>query len=355
MAEVEPPEGGPVVDVAAKIFSLTAVDVIQSLFDIEVRLVFDWREPSLARAGGERRKMRADEWDRALFSPQPLLQNGTRDLSIKAGSIDVWPDGRVSQSWDFRGRLMHEFDLRRFPLDSQTLTVQLRLKQWKGRYVEPRFSETRPSLIDVVLLPEWRVSRQVRAFVVASDPAASTQALSYNELHVAVHCARVPDTYAWNLGLIVLMIQFLAFAAFSIEPREVADRVNTLLTLVLAAVAVRFVVAEQLPKSPYLTLFEKYLISSFASLFVVTVGVFALPWYLRDDPDETLKRWDDRLAVAAAAGFAVQHSVVAAVWFRERHRLDRRFRKGAKIAESWRVGSRPEAGAETAAVEMEER
>lgn len=341
--------------VAIKVFSLLNCDIIAQTFQAEFRIVLDWHEPALAEDGaeagaGKSRKVSVAEWEgsertRGLFVPRPLVRNGTRDVQQTAGRLDVWPDGRVSQAWDFRGAMMHEFDLRPFPFDDQVLKVVLRLKQTRaGLYVEPRPSTTRTSMIDQVLLPEWEVSPVIKAFTVASDPAKSTSGLSYNELVLTLHCTRVSESYLWNIGLLIFLLQSLSFACFALDPRDIADRVSLGLTLVLSAVALRFIVAEQLPKSAHLTALERYMNLAFGFIYGVTIEAFALPWYFEgEDNDDDLERWDNRLAAASGVFFVVQHVAAFALIAQQKRRLRRRFSRGAKLTQSWRPGTGPAA------------
>ena len=335
--------------VAAKVFSMLNMDIIQQTFAIEFRLVFEWHEPKLATdepTAAVPKKVAVSEWDPKLFSPMPLIQNGTRDLDGKPGRFDVFggPEGRVSQSWDFRGTLLHEYALRKFPFDDQQLSIVVRLKQWHGLYVEPRPHPARPSMIDRVVLPEWEVSDVVKFFNVASDPKKSTQGLVYNELVVTMHCSRVAESYLWNFGFLIFLLQSLSFASFAVDPREVADRVSIGLTLVLSAVALRFIVAEQLPRSAHLTALERYMNLAFAFVYAVAVEAFALPWYFDgEDEDDTLNDWDSHLAKGAGAFFLLQHIAAALLIWQQKRRLRRRFDRGAKVRESWRAGTGPAA------------
>ena len=60
-----------------------------------------------------------------------------------------------------------------------------------------------------------------------------------------------------------------------IEPRSVADRLSVTITLMLSAVAFRFVVSSMLPKVSYLTWMDYYILLGFVAL-IIMVGENAI-------------------------------------------------------------------------------
>ena len=59
------------------------------------------------------------------------------------------------------------------------------------------------------------------------------------------------------------------FGAFVINRDDVADRLSVSVTLMLAAVAFRFVVSTMLPKVSYLTIMDYYLLIGFVALIIL--------------------------------------------------------------------------------------
>lgn len=53
-------------------------------------------------------------------------------------------------------------------------------------------------------------------------------------------------------------------------------RINVVLTVLLTSVAFKVSIAEQMPKMPYLTLIDKYLLCSFTTLFLIAMEIFML-------------------------------------------------------------------------------
>merc|ERR1712079_275832 len=72
-------------------------------------------------------------------------------------------------------------------------------------------------------------------------------------------------------------------AVFSLDKEDVSDRFATLFTLLLAAVAFQYIINSELPKLPYLTLMDKYVLFSFGYLFLGIVFVTIIAWGQMDD------------------------------------------------------------------------
>ena len=73
-----------------------------------------------------------------------------------------------------------------------------------------------------------------------------------------------------------LLLTLMSLSVFAVPTGDVADRLSVILTLVLTSVAFKFVMAQSLPKIPYNTALDWYVLVSFLILsFVVIENSFA--------------------------------------------------------------------------------
>ncbi|KAK3264853.1 hypothetical protein CYMTET_26432 [Cymbomonas tetramitiformis] len=79
---------------------------------------------------------------------------------------------------------------------------------------------------------------------------------------------RDAQSIAWNFGFIFLIIECLLFVAFGSPTGDIGTRTSVTLSLLLSAVAFKFVVKEDLPEVPYLTIMDKYMLHGFTMLFL---------------------------------------------------------------------------------------
>ncbi len=169
----------------------------------------------------------------------------------------------------YRGSLSEYLELEDFPFDHQDLTIVLASSRTTKDvvFVSPTSDRVRVSRF---LLPEWEM-KPPKWEVVDSDPKEDSAGKVYSELMVKLQARRLYGSYIWNVGLVVGMIVSLCFLTFCIPVMEVASRLSTTLTLLLTAVAFKFVVGESLPKIAYLTLLDKYMLVAFTFLYAIAI------------------------------------------------------------------------------------
>merc|ERR1712113_1078982 len=78
--------------------------------------------------------------------------------------------------------------------------------------------------------------------------------------------------YVWNIITPAFGVATLAFTSFALNPDDCGDRISVALTVLLTLVAFKHSVAGELPKSSYLTLIDKYLISTMVVVSGITIS-----------------------------------------------------------------------------------
>ena len=103
---------------------------------------------------------------------------------------------------------------------------------------------------------------------------------------------RKPKFYFGNIVFPNFLIVGGCFGAFVINRDEVADRLSVTVTLMLAAVAFRFVVSEYLPRVSYLTYMDYYLLTGFVSLvLLIFENAFAGSSRLTPEQADSMDDW----------------------------------------------------------------
>ena len=100
-------------------------------------------------------------------------------------------------------------------------------------------------------------------------------------LSIRLRVNRLPAYYFGNIIFPNFLIVAGCFSAFVIPREDIADRLSVTVTLMLAAVAFRFIVSTMLPKVSYLTIMDYYLLVGFVALILMIaenaiVGIPAL-------------------------------------------------------------------------------
>lgn len=85
--------------------------------------------------------------------------------------------------------------------------------------------------------------------------------------HFHMRLERDPRYYMSNVVVPLAVITGLVMIAFALPIEDLNDRMSVVLTLLLTAVAFKYVVSSYLPKVTYLTLLDKYILSSLILIF----------------------------------------------------------------------------------------
>ena len=113
--------------------------------------------------------------------------------------------------------------------------------------------------------------------------------------------------------------------AFSMDPvADLPDRYGFGVTLLLTAVAFQFVVSTELPKLPYLTLLDEYIVLSFCFLFMVMLMMGIIPTfgdrYLHEPGELDTIGLADRYTLIASIGVLISYHIyiiIRIIWARK--------------------------------------
>jgi len=130
-------------------------------------------------------------------------------------------------------------------------------------------------------------------------------AMYWSHTTLRMKIARKWSIYFWRIGIFTMILSMCALSVFTLDKDDDRDdRYGMLLTLLLAAVAFQYIINSELPKLPYLTLMDKYVLFSFAYLFLGIVFVTIGAWFEVSDATDIAFLW------VLVAVFVVFH-----IWF----------------------------------------
>eukprot|EP01083_Nonionella_stella_P203738 743192_1 len=98
----------------------------------------------------------------------------------------------------------------------------------------------------------------------------------YSFMNFRVKVQRLYGVYLSKIIFLMFLTTAGAFLVFTMGEDAIADQYGLLVTLLLAAVAVQFVVGTYVPNLPYLTYLDYYVLISFVMVFVVGLAVALL-------------------------------------------------------------------------------
>eukprot|EP00854_Cymbomonas_tetramitiformis_P025588 gene25588-31274_t len=269
--------GQVIVECYFKVYALTAVDTKTSSFDCDFLVALDWIDPKVE--GQDSSTLNWEDEEKGLFFPSLEVQNAQGSCEI-VGDVssprlgDTKP-GHVKLTQRFRASLQSSFALQDFPFDQQLLRLTVKVRATGGRklrscrLVHPssaglrNHSEEDDKSIGHSIIrqgnfvPDWKVLRLTGIEEERRD--------CYT---LAIQVKRLQQSIAWNIAFLFMLIEGLLFVAFGVEADKLGDRMSINLTLLLTAIAFKYVVKEELPNVPYLTAMDKYILFGLFLMFL---------------------------------------------------------------------------------------
>jgi hypothetical protein len=86
-------------------------------------------------------------------------------------------------------------------------------------------------------------------------------------VHLEIPATRKSGFYVLNIATFLAAIVSLSSLSFAFSPDDLPSRMNANLTLLLTAIAYKFVISETLPKINFVTALDKYLL---IEIFVIS-------------------------------------------------------------------------------------
>lgn len=254
-----------------KVYYLTNVDVKNNHFEVDFLVALDWFNEELLTWQTDNPGRKVNFVEQKFFVPTVEIDNvhGTSTLVEVGGHSPPRTYGSQHPGWSkltqrYRGHLQTFFTVREFPFDQHLLQIVVKVRT-EG--VKTQSSLTHPSNVvrngkhlfnaNADFLPDWKIHS---FFGVENAERDDTYSL-------CIHIKRNQMYIVWNVGFLFVLLELLVFVAFGVDFDQLEERMSITLTVILTAVAFKFVLKDDLPNVPYLTILDKYLIAGFLLMF----------------------------------------------------------------------------------------
>lgn len=205
-----------------------------------------------------------EEISSKVVLPNVSIFNQVTSESYDAQSIRVYGgvEGKSALLWNqaWVVTLKESFELKHFPFDVQALQIELRQndpKTWDLFDLHVHLVQFHKLALE---LTEWHMLEPT--VTRGSPPEKST--------NVALHIRRCALYYVQNVAIALLLLTSLGLVTFAMDVHDLGNRVGTCLTLILSSIAFKFILASTLPKVPYNTVIDYYVLASTFSLCLMT-------------------------------------------------------------------------------------
>jgi len=326
------PADGPVkVHIGFHLINITDVNEPGEEIEFEGAIVLQWSDPRQAydplelglndMKPGEilaRVPARVYQGDFAVkevyqgWRPHIKISNGVGDRSTNHMAIGAYPDGTMVYAEYFHARVETPMDLRTFPFDNQSLEVFLHPYNYQKNEVvlvyEPKMTGT---WVQDEGIAEWTKNGINITEKTAEYARFEGNKRYLSELVVALSISRRPGHIIFSIILPLLILVSLSWCIFWMDEESISSRVNISLVGILSVVAYYFVVLDNVPDIPYLTMMDAFMIATFLSLAATVVVSFVVEKQNRSgrksvgDKIDYVCRWAFPLGYATITGLIV--------------------------------------------------
>ena len=256
-------DSGPTeISVGIWVVDINSIDSAQQTFTAEIAVVLRWKDPRLAHtANGVGRYPREQIWH-----PRVGIVNETNSVSRKMpDSVEVEPDGTVTYRQRYVGAFTQPLRLQSFPFDRQTFRVQLVAVRYQSNEVMfvPDQVWIRDGLTEAggispsVTLPDWTIEKwELKPLVYALAPRHQ-----YSSYAFEFTASRNVQYYILKVILPLVLIVMMSWSVFWIDPVHSNSQISIAVTSMLTLIAYRFAVDSQLPRLPYMTRLDAFILT----------------------------------------------------------------------------------------------
>jgi hypothetical protein len=274
------PTGGTTpVDVAVGLYvtNFVGIDETRESFEVGGYLTAKWLDPRLALPADATSDVPATRTFRLDQLWTPSIESAN-SISHKTGQSLLTADrnGLVTYVERFDANLSNDFDLRKFPFDTQDLRFQFHpfiSAPSEIRFAPQPLPSTGISPEQHTELAAWHIEGiRYGTEKVADD--RDIPPTSGAEFQIRV--VRRSGFYVWKIFVPLLMLTMIPMVAFWIDVSQFDWVLKIPMTMLLSMVAFEFAIARDLPRVGYLTFLDVVFLASFAFCFLCIFEIAAV-------------------------------------------------------------------------------
>ena len=274
---VSPPTvyGPTQVGVGIFVQNLTDLSARDNSYEMEGLMGLLWCDPRLAFDPEDidwpeevfLEKDAAKELER-IWQPDISFVNEIAPRQIENEELIIKPDGTTEYRERFFVSLSTNFDMRRFPFDTQKLILELESFAWSSKHLVFQLYEDLMGFSSEFSAPGWTIlnveeSLQVKQEI--RDKAA------FSELVTEITVQRDPGYYIVKIIIPMLIIVGISWSVFWMLGDRLADRLSVSFVGILTILVYQFIVSGTLQSPIYINFLDGLGLLSFAMLALTIV------------------------------------------------------------------------------------
>ena len=299
------PYGQTVVDIGLYVYEIAHIDPAENTYVMEGFVDLVWCDPRLRFEFNE-----SDPFDQRthvflekdaerelehIWWPTLFFVNEVMPRRIENEEVIIYSDGTVEYREKFGVELSTNYDMTKFPFDTQILIAEIESFAWTSKDMIFHLEEDLVGFSSEFEVPEFNIEKVEEHLEVRMEPR---DRYSFSELVAEVFVRRDPNYYITKVIIPLGLIVCISWAVFWMDGEDLADRMAISFTGVLTSVAYQFIVAESLPRHIYNTFLDNFVLISFVMMaltIIENIGVSMLLKQEKKEKEERLVRMESRL------------------------------------------------------------
>lgn len=253
------------VEVKVYLIDIDGIDSVTQSFVANLTLVFRWHDPSLAHAGLDSISKDLSE----IWYPKIQILNQQQLVKTFPQSAEVHPDGEVVFRQRVWGSFSQPLELREFPFDSQRLEVRLGSISFGSQNIQLKPSAD-SGVSEKLSIPDWEIKQWD---FMAEDLRFDNESSRIPGMVLSLEVKRDTNYFKFKVILPLVLIVMMSWLVFWIDPSLIPSQVSVGVTAMLTMIAYRFALAGMLPRLPFLTTLDIFVMASTVMVFLAMVEV----------------------------------------------------------------------------------
>lgn len=318
-----PPTEGPVsVRVGFELLDVVEVDDGKKTVEIEGILTLRWQDDRQRfdpeEVGTHEKIYQGDYQFSELATgwwPQLALRNESGLYERQGVTLRIQPDGQIRYHEEFQAVAEVEMILRRIPFDTQVFTLVFEAIGFDATEVilEPDMDWT--SIRGHASVNQWRLGAIEAESQIQRMPMRSGRELSVSTVAFNIPAHRDPGFLLQVIVVPLLILVALTWSIFWMSTELLSDRMAISFLGILTVVAFQIVVADMLPRIPYVTMLSSFLLISYLSLAAGVIENLVVGALDRRGDEELGNRLDRACRWLFPLGYGVAIALMVGFFF----------------------------------------
>jgi hypothetical protein len=289
------------------VVDINGIDSARQSFTADIVVVLRWKDPRLAHSGTGVAHYSLDQ----IWNPRVSIENETSSVSHRLpDSVEVEADGTVLYRQRYDGSFTQALRLKSFPFDKQTFRVHLVAVRYRPnevqfvpdkKWVEAGLKHG-GGISPTITLPDWTIEHwDIKPLGYALVPGL----VEYSGYVFEFTASRNVSYYIFKVILPLVLIVIMSWTVFWIDPIHSNSQISVAVTSMLTLIAYRFAIDSQLPRLPYMTLLDAFILTGTVLVFFSLIEVLLTTIFETNKHRERAKKLDRYCRIIFPAIFVI--------------------------------------------------